>query len=106
LEFVSKGTDRRGKCRGFDAQFVGIQKKRGHADGGCRPTVGYLLSLMLNLKDDNGRIAGSEISSKVLMTKAKEVPAITVAEKQLVKDMIETMYEEKGVGLRPIRWVY
>ena len=37
--------------------------------------------------------------SKVLMSKAKEVPVITDAEKKLVKDMIETMYEEKGVGL-------
>ena len=36
---------------------------------------------------------------KVLMTRAKEVAAITDADRKLVKDMIETMYAEEGVGL-------
>lgn len=36
---------------------------------------------------------------KVLLTKTKEVPQITDAERQLVRDMIETMYAEEGVGL-------
>ena len=37
--------------------------------------------------------------NKVLMTKAKEVPVVTEAERRLVKDMIETMYAQNGVGL-------
>ena len=37
--------------------------------------------------------------NKVLKTKAGEVTEITDAERKLVKDMIDTMYAENGVGL-------
>ena len=37
--------------------------------------------------------------NKVLATKAGDVKAITDVERKLVKDMIETMYAEEGVGL-------
>lgn len=36
---------------------------------------------------------------KVLQTKANEVKKITDEERRLVRDMIETMYAEEGVGL-------
>lgn len=36
---------------------------------------------------------------KVLATRAEEVERITEADRRLVKDMIETMYAENGVGL-------
>ncbi len=36
---------------------------------------------------------------KVLATKAAEVSAITETERKLVRDMIDTMYAEEGVGL-------
>ena len=36
---------------------------------------------------------------KILKTKAENVPRITEADRKLVKDMIETMYAENGVGL-------
>ena len=36
---------------------------------------------------------------KVLKTKTREVSKITNEERKLVKDMIDTMYAEKGVGL-------
>src|SRR3989338_3765944 len=35
----------------------------------------------------------------VLQTKAKDVKQITDEDRQLVRDMIETMYAEEGVGL-------
>ena len=37
--------------------------------------------------------------NKVLKTKAREVSEITDIERKLVKDMIDTMYAESGVGL-------
>ena len=37
--------------------------------------------------------------AEVLKTKAKEVPSITEADRKLVRDMIDTMYAENGVGL-------
>ena len=37
--------------------------------------------------------------NKVLATKAEEVATITEVERKLVRDMIETMYAEEGVGL-------
>ncbi|HTL70436.1 MAG TPA: peptide deformylase [Candidatus Eisenbacteria bacterium] len=36
---------------------------------------------------------------KVLKTRAKEVSEITEADRKLVRDMIDTMYAENGVGL-------
>lgn len=36
---------------------------------------------------------------KVLKTKTAAVPRITAEDKKLVRDMIDTMYAEKGVGL-------
>ena len=35
----------------------------------------------------------------ILKTKAKNVPQVTEADRRLVKDMIETMHAENGVGL-------
>ena len=40
-----------------------------------------------------------QFPDKVLKTKTKKVLEITPVERQLVKDMIETMYAEHGVGL-------
>ena len=37
--------------------------------------------------------------NKILKTKAKPVEKITDADRRLVRDMIETMYAEQGVGL-------
>lgn len=37
--------------------------------------------------------------NKVLKTKTQEVSEITAVERKLVKDMIDTMYAENGVGL-------
>jgi peptide deformylase len=34
-----------------------------------------------------------------LRTVAQAVPAVTAEIKQLVKDMLETMYDENGIGL-------
>ena len=36
---------------------------------------------------------------EILKTRAREVPVITEVERKLVRDMIETMYAENGVGL-------
>ena len=40
-----------------------------------------------------------KIGDKILATKAETVPVITDSDRRLVKDMIETMYAESGVGL-------
>lgn len=40
-----------------------------------------------------------KIGNKILETKASPVTQITDVERKLVRDMIETMYAEKGVGL-------
>ena len=40
-----------------------------------------------------------KIGNKILETKAAPVAQITDADRRLVKDMIETMYAESGVGL-------
>ncbi len=40
-----------------------------------------------------------KIGNKILATKAKPVTQITESDRALVRDMIETMYAENGVGL-------
>ena len=40
-----------------------------------------------------------KIGDKILTTKAHPVTTITAADHKLVRDMIETMYEQSGVGL-------
>jgi peptide deformylase len=41
----------------------------------------------------------TKFPNPVLMTQAAEIETITAAERELVRDMIDTMYAESGVGL-------
>ena len=40
-----------------------------------------------------------------LRRKALPVAKVTPELQQLAADMLETMYAERGIGLRPFRWV-
>ena len=47
-----------------------------------------------------------EYGDEVLKKTCKEVKEMTPRTKELIEDMLETMYDANGVGLAAPRWAY